>query len=346
MPTGHSKVTIYDVAARAGVAISTVSRVLNDSPDVSDRTRARVMKAVEELRYRPDRTAKKLAQQRTLTLAIALPTFITPFHNELLKGVRMCLLDMEIDLLLCDLGWRAPFRTLQNFLRRGTVDGLLLAGVTTDERVAAELLSIRAPVVLIGSAWPGFDSFEWDDTAGVLDGVNHLVGQGHRRIGMIRSFTDSEIQVNRVAGYRSALEAAGIPFDERLVVSGDTTKHAGFSEEAGYEAMQRLLALEEEPVTAVFASSDVQALGAWAAIIDAGRRVPDHVAIVGYDDIKSSQFIGLSSVDQSIQQIGHTATERLLARLSGELPDPPTARRITPKLRVRRSSVHRINQES
>lgn len=341
MSTEHSKVTIYDVAAHAGVAISTVSRVLNDSPDVSEKTRTRVMQAVEDLRYRPDRTAKKLAQQRTQTLAVALPTFITPFHNELLKGVRMRLQDMEIDLLLCDLGWRAPFRTLQNFLQRGTVDGLLLAGVHMNDNVATELKSVRAPVVLIGSSWEGFDSFEWDDTAGVLDAVNHLIGQGHRRIGMIRSFTDSDIQLQRIAGYKSALESAGIAFDERLVVSGDTTKHAGFSEEAGYEAMQRLLALDN-PVTAVFASSDVQALGAWAATFDSGRKIPDDVAIVGYDDIKSSQFIGLSSVDQSIQQIGHTATERLLDRLSGELREPSEARRITPRLRVRRSSIFTI----
>lgn len=251
----------------------------------------------------------------------------------------MRLQDLEIDLLLCDLGWRSPFRTLQNFLRRGTVDGLLLAGVHMDSAVAAELMSVRAPVVLIGSSWDGFDSFEWDDTVGVVDAVNHLIRQGHRRIGMIRSFTESEIQMSRVAGYRSALEAAGIPFDEALVVSGDTTKHAGFSEEAGYEAMQRLFK-QDDPVTAVFASSDVQALGAWAATIDSGRKVPDDVAIVGYDDIKSSQFIGLSSVDQSIQTIGHSATERLLDRLSGTITEGPAARRITPKLRVRRSSTH------
>jgi len=300
------------------------------------------MRAVDELRYLPDRTAKKLAQQRTQTLAIALPTYITPFHNELLKGVRTRLQDLEIDLLLCDLGWRAPFQTLRSFLQRGTVDGLLIAGVPMDEQVAEELESVHAPVILIGASWPTLDSFEWDDLAGARDAVNHLLNQGHRRIGMIRAFTESEIQLQRIRGYREALENAGIPFDPGLVVSGETTKHAGFSEEAGYEAMQYLLSLDET-VTAVFSSSDVHALGAWAAIRDSGRRVPEDVAVVGYDDIKTSRFIGLTSVDQSIQQIGHAATERLLARITDELPDPPATKRITPTLRVRRSSVHRVS---
>lgn len=338
MPNERAKITIYDVAARANVAISTVSRVLNNSNDVSERTRARVLKAVEELRYRPDRTARKLAQQRTNTVAIALPTFTTPFHNELLKGIRSCLQDLEVDLLLCDLGWRAPLKSLQNFLKRGAVDGLLVAGLQMNEAVADELATLHAPVVLIGSNWPSFDCFVWDDGVGAREAVEHLLRQGHRRIGMIRAFTESDIQNERVGGYKSALAAAGVGFDPALVVSGDTTKHAGFSEEAGYEAMQRLLRLEERP-TAVFASSDVQAIGAWKAADDAGLRVPADLAVVGYDDIKTSQYLGLSSVDQSIQQIGRSATERLLSRLSDGAEAPPINEHIIPRLRVRRSST-------
>ncbi len=344
MSNERAKITIYEVAARANVAISTVSRVLNNSSDVSEKTRARVLRAVEELQYRPDRTARKLAQQRLSTLAVALPTYTTPFHNELLKGIRACLQEREldVDLLLCDLGWRTPVRSLLGFLQRGAVDGLLIAGMQMDETVARELASLRAPVVLIGSQWPSFDSYVWDDVAGSREAVQHLLGRGHRRIGMIRAFTQSEIQNERVLGYRLALEQAGVPFDAALVVHGDTIKHAGFSEEAGYEAMGRLLAIEPR-ITAVFASSDVQAIGAWKAAYDAGLRVPDDVAFVGYDDIKTSHYLGLSSVDQSIQQIGRSATERLLSSLG--MPDGiPVHEQIVPKLRIRRSSDHSLPQ--
>jgi LacI family transcriptional regulator, galactose operon repressor len=345
MPPERTKVTIYDVAAKARVAISTVSRVLNNSADVSDMTRARVVRAIDELKYRPDRTAKKLAQQRSQTIAVALPTYSTPFHNELLKGVRAALTDREVDLLLCDLGWRAPVKTLLGFLRRGTVDGLLLAGVQMDDRLGGELSSLQAPVVIVGSTWDGFDSFDWDDVAGGRVAVEHLAAQGHDRIGMIRSFSDSSIQSDRIQGYKDALEEVGLTFDPSLIQAGSTEKHEGFSEEAGHEAMQSLLALARPP-TAVFASSDVQAIGAWSAIVEAGLKVPSDIAVVGYDDLKTSQYLGLSSVDQAIQSIGRKATLSLMTQLEGDTDETPTSRTHIPRLHVRRSSRFARTNES
>jgi LacI family transcriptional regulator len=337
MPKEKTRTTIYDVADLAGVAISTVSRVLNDSEDVAETTRERVMKAIEELQFRPDRTAKTLAQGQTRSLAIAVPTFTTPFHNELLKGVRLCLRDYDFDLLLCDLGWADVHKTLLTFLKRGTVDGLLLAGLPENEVVAQELRALRAPVVQIGYRWSGLDSFYWDNIAGARAAVHHLVQQGHRRIGMINTFSPSMLQENRLQGYREAIEAAGIAFEPELIQTGQTAKHAGFSEEAGFEAMQQLLAITP-PVTAVFASSDVQAIGAWKAIRDVGKGVPDDIALVGYDDVKTSQFIGLSSVDQGMQEVGRRATEMLISRVLGLNTDDVSSLMITPRLKVRESS--------
>ena len=337
MPTDRTKATIYDVAERAGVAISTVSRVLNDSNDVSDQTRERVLKAIEELQFRPDRTAKTLAKKHTRSLAIAIPTFTTPFHNELLKGVRMCLRQYDVDLLLCDLGSTAPQKTLMNFLKRGTVDGLLLAGLPVDEKIAQELKALHAPVVLIGYHWPEFDSYYWDDAAGARAAVSHLIKRGHRRIGMITTNSHSVLQDQRVQGYREALEAAGLPFEPELISTGETQKHAGFSEEAGYEAMQRLLALEHPP-RAVFASIDVQAIGAMKAVRDAGKSVPTDVAIVGYDDIKTSHYIGLTSIDQGMHEVGEEATEMLIQRMQGNTTAPIVDKKIMPKLVIRDSS--------
>jgi LacI family transcriptional regulator len=337
------KVTIYDVADRAGVAISTVSRVLNNSPEVSPETRQRVREAIEALQFRPDRTAKMLAHRQTDWLAVAVPSSTSQFYNELLKGVKDCLREHDIDLLLCNLGSAAPRETLWRFLTRGAVDALLLASLPVDDRLVRELTMLHAPVVLVGAQSEHFHCFYWDDEAGAFAATKHLVDNGHRRIGMITAnvweskLVDNQVSGSRVRGYRKALEEAGIEFDADLVQTGRTLKHAGFSEEAGYEAMQKLLAIDDQ-ISAVFASSDVQALGAWNALRDAGRKVPEDASIVGYDDIKISRYIGLSSVDQRMQQIGYRSTEILLAGLAGAGEASPISECIVPELKIRNSS--------
>lgn len=333
----QEKTTIYDVAEHAGVAISTVSRVLNNSQDVSDATREKVMKAIRKLRFRPNRTAKSLAQRTTRTIAVAVPTFTTPFHNELLKGIRDRLDDADLDLLLCDLDWEAPKATLQNFLERGAMDGLMVAGLPISQETADNLLTIGAPVVLIGNQWSPLDSFYWDEEPGVRLAMNHLIENGHRRIGMITTPHDNRLRNERVHGYRQALEKADIEYTDDLVVHGKTRKHDGFSEESGYEAMNTLLELDE-PITAVFASSDVQAIGAWQAIREADLEVPDDFSLVGYDDIKVSRFIGLTSVAQNMHYVGERSTDVLLNRLDNTGPEEAVSELIEPELKVRKSS--------
>jgi len=333
----QDKTTIYDVAEHAGVAISTVSRVLNNSDDVSDQTREKVMEAIRDLQFRPNRTAKSLAQRATRTIAVAVPTFTTPFHNELLKGVRDRLDTADLDLLLCDLDWEAPKATLLNFLERGAMDGLIVAGLPINENTADDLLTLGAPVVLIGNEWPPLDSFYWDEEPGVMLAVNHLIERGHDRIGMITTPHDNRLRNDRINGYRQALEESGLEFDKSLVAHGETRKHDGFSEESGYEAMQELLQLDE-PVTGVFASSDVQAIGAWQAIREAGLEVPDDYSLVGYDDIKVSRFIGLTSVAQNMHYVGERATDVLLDRLNNSGTEDPVSELVEPELKVRKSS--------
>jgi LacI family transcriptional regulator len=338
----QEKTTIYDVAEHAGVAISTVSRVLNNSQDVSDATRERVMGAIRELQFRPNRTAKSLAQRATRTITVAVPTFTTPFHNELLKGVRDRLDDADIDLLLCDLDWEAPRKTLFNFLERGAMDGLIVAGLPIDEETGEDLASLGAPVVLIGGHWPPLDSFYWEEEPGVRQAMNHLLENGHTRIGMITTPHSNRLRDARVNGYQQALQEAGIEFDDNLVAHGETRKHDGFSEESGYEAMQELLELQD-PVTAVFASSDVQAIGAWQAIREAGMEVPDDYSLVGYDDIKVSRFIGLTSVAQNMHYVGRKATDVLMSRINNSGSDKPVSELVKQELQIRKSSQKKRN---
>lgn len=310
------KRTIYDVASEAGVAISTVSRVLNGSSEVSDATRERVLAAIEKLQFRPQRTARTLAQQETHSLAVAMPSFTSLFYVELLKGIKDELRDRDIDLLLCNLGSTSPYDTLLRFLNRGAVDALLLASLPIDEKLERELGKLHAPVMIVGYETDAFDSLYWDDVEGARLAVEHLAKQGHSRIGFIAAQPWSYVADRRLEGYRQGLEGAGIDFDPSLVVTGKTSKHAGFSEEAGYEAMQDLLE-RDNAITAVCASSDVQAYGAWAALRDAARVVPDDVALVGYDNLKLSRFLGLTTIDQRMYQVGRSAAQSLLNRIEG-----------------------------
>jgi LacI family transcriptional regulator len=340
MPPSKNNTTIRDVADHAGVSPATVSRVVNDTGQTADETRDRVLKSVRELRYRPNRTAKSLSEGLTRTIAVAVPTFTTPFHNELLKGVRSRLKDVDADLLLCDLEWATPEASLVNFLERGAMDGLLAAGLSMEDRIVQEIRQLGGPTVLIGNRWPEVDSFHWDETTGARMATEHLIDRGHTRIGMLTAPRESPIRNARIEGYREALSAASLPSGDEWIATGYTEKHAGFSEESGYEAMQSLLETAPD-VTAVFASSDVQAIGAWHALRQEGRRVPEDVALVGYDDIKVSRFIGLSSVAQNMNDIGAQATDLLLHRLRGTGPSDVFSQLVTPELRVRDSSAGR-----
>ncbi len=336
-----SKVTIYDVASKAGVAISTVSRVLNDSSEVSDATRKKVLLAIDDLKFKPDRTAKSLAGQSSDWLAVAVPSSTSPFYNEILKGIKDSLRAHDSDMLLCNLGSSNPRETLMKFLDRGAVDALLLISLSVDDELVSELKSLQAPIVLIGSESNEFDCIYWDEIQGAKDATKHLIDSGRDRIAMITANKGAEksytsVSALRESGYKEALRDAGIRIDEQLIASGDSAKHAGYSEESGAEAMRVLLDRNTE-IDAVFCSSDVQAIGAWSVLTEKNISVPDQIAIVGYDDLKVSKFLGLSSVDQDLLNTGFRATEFILkkrSRIDGDVIHEV----IPPQLRIRRSS--------
>lgn len=336
-------VTIYDVADHAGVAISTVSRVLNGSPDVSDITRKKVEQAISDLRYHPNRTARSLAQQDVRSLAVALPSFTAPFQNELLKGIRAYLREIEHDLLICDLGSHDQEGSLRKFLNRGAVRGLLLCGLPISDTLAEELAGGPSPCVLVGEQHPALDCWAWDDVSGAERAVRHLIKQGHEHIAMIRSGEDSPSQLQRITGYKSALKEAGLSVSDKWIVAGRPQYHGGFSEEDGQDAMETILAAFPD-CTAVFCSSDVQAIGAMAALRSVGKRIPEDMALVGYDDIKTSRFLGLSSVDQQMQAIGRAAAECLYLKVSGSAPTKVQQTMIQPELAIRRSSVNTVSR--
>jgi len=351
-PLTPDRVTIDDVADRAGVSRATVSRVTNSTGLVSEETRKQVLTVARELGYRPDRTARALGQNGSAqTIAVALPTFTTPFHNELLKGVRDRLGADGPDLLLCDLQWEAPRDSLEAFLSRGVVDGLLVAGLSPPRRacpqgdIPAELEILGAPAVVLGAPCDGLDAFSWKEAAGAQVATEHLLSRGHRRIGLITTHHEDPVRTERTRGYRETLQAAGIRPRPAWVASGKTDKHDGYSEESGREAARALLdrASAGTPggdpgLDAVFACSDVQAIGAWQVFRERGLAVPGDIALVGYDDVKVSRHIGLTSVSQKMRAVGREATSLLRQRLRGDGPPTPCSETIMPELVERESA--------
>ncbi len=340
MSLSSARTTIYDVADAAGVAISTVSRVLNDSNEVSDATRQRVREAIDTLQFQPQRMARSLASKETPGLAVAMPSFTSLFFVEILKGIKDVLRESgDTDLMLCNLGSVEPEASLERFLRRGAVGGLLLTALPPSEEATKSLQRMQAPVVLLGARDSAFDSIWWDDTQGAKLAVDHLLELGHRRIGLISAHPWSQAAEPRLEGYQQALDAAGVAFDPSLVVRGSTLKHAGYSEEAGAEGMAKLLALDKRP-TAVFAASDVQAFGAWSYARDNGVRVPREVSIVGYDNLKLSRFLNLTTINQKMQETGRHAAERLVARMASSASGEILDEQIQVELIARRSTTY------
>lgn len=333
------KITIYDVAKKAGVAISTVSRVLNGSPYVSDETKEKVASAIAELEFHPQVNARKLASREPQLVAVAVPTFTTPFFNEVLKGVKDQIKNLDIDFIIYDTGSTEPETNFKKFLDRGTPDALIVFSIEIDEEIHARLKKMHIPIIIVGNEHPSYNYFCWDNYKGGFLAGEHLIQQGFTDIGMIRAHSRSTISDSRERGFRDALIKHGIAMKEENVVSGITQKHAGFSEEAGFEAIGILQERKALP-QAIFCSNDAQAIGAMYSLKLSGLRVPEDVALIGYDNIKQAKYLDLTSVDQLMYDVGAKAVQRLAHLIKN--PDAPLLQEvILPVLAIRKSSEKR-----
>ncbi|WP_020403057.1 LacI family DNA-binding transcriptional regulator [Gracilimonas tropica] len=306
----NKKVTIYEVAKQAEVAISTVSRVLNGSENVSEKTKEKVQKAIKELNFRPQVSARKLASKEPQMLAIAVPSFTTPYFNEVLKGVKDEIKKMDLDIIMYNTGSKDPEEGVQNFFDRGTADAVILLSINVSDRVHELMQATQTPAVLVNSSHPSYNYFMLNDYQGGYLAGEHLVKQGFENLGMITTIVESQSSKERMRGFKDALKNYKMKIDEELFMSGDTTKHGGFTEEAGFEAIYKYEKLGRFP-DAIFCSNDTQAVGAIYALSKLGMRVPNDIAIMGYDNIKLSKYLDLTTVDQKMYTIGVQATKRL-----------------------------------
>ncbi len=314
--------TLEEVAARAGVGRGTVSRVINGSPRVSDATRAAVEAAVAELGYVPNTAARALAANRTDAIALVVPEpetrfFTEPYFSDMLRGVGSALSDTEMQLLLIFAGSDRERQRLAQYLAAHRVDGVLLVSVHADDPLPDMLSQLEIPAVISGprSAGEALTSVDSDNYGGARQAVEHLIDRGRRTIAHITGRLDVYGAQRRIDGYRDALREAGHEVDDLLIEPGD------FSEGGGRRAMAALL--ERRPgLDAVFAASDVTAVGARQTLREAGRRIPDDVALVGSDDSAIARHLDppLTSVRHPIEEMGRAMTDLLLAEIADRRP--------------------------
>jgi len=336
MKSKNKKITIYQVANRAGVAISTVSRVINNSPNVSPKTKERVNQAINDLNFRPQVSARKLASREPQMLAIAVPSFTTPYYTEVLKGVKDEIQEMDLDIVIYNTGSKNPTEGIENFFDRGTADAVITISIEITENVHRQLQSSEIPIILIGSSHPEYNYFQLNNRKGGFLAGEHLIKQGYQRLGMIKPVLKTNPSTEREIGFREALKEFKMPVEEKLFVTGQSEKHAGFTEEAGFEAIYEYDKLGDFP-DAIFCSNDTQAIGAYHALSKLGMRIPEDIGIMGYDNIKFTKYLDLTTIDQKMYSVGVMGTKRL-AEIINEGAGEKVQKIIDPVLLARNST--------
>jgi LacI family transcriptional regulator len=312
-------VTIYDIAERAGVSIATVSRAFSGHSRVAAPTRKRVLAAASELGYEPNASARSLARQTTQVIGVVVPMLTSYFFMEVIRGIQDRLSEAGYDLLVY--ASRTPGHVDGQFeraLQPGRADGVLLCSTPLTPERTARLRASGHPVVLVDSRHPDFDSVSVDNVEGGYAAARHLLSEGRRRFALLLPHPDSVPGSERCQGFKRALCEADIALDPSLVVVSEETAYHGYTREGGYDAMRKVLAREgRTPLPdAVFATSDVQALGALRALREAGLRCPEDIALVGFDDIRTSAYVGLTTLSQPMVEMGRTGAEKLLQRIA------------------------------
>lgn len=309
--------TLEGIARLAGVSRSTVSRVINDHPSVKPEVREHVWRIIRQTGYQPHAAARSLVTKRTQVIGLIIPRAVTnlftdPFFPLLIRGIaetcnaRGCHLMLSLFTAQTN-----PDDLYRQVVRSGYLDGVVVSSTNLDDPLVPRLLQDDVHFICVGSHPDQRVSYvDVDNANGARMAVEHLLRQGRRRIATVCGPRRTTAGRDRLAGYRQALEARGLAYDEALVAEGD------FSEDGGRVAMQMLLASAPD---AVFAASDMMAIGAMKALKEAGRSIPDDVAVAGFDDLPVASIVepALTTVRQPIDRLGSLAAEVLLDLIDG-----------------------------
>lgn len=335
MDAPRRKPTLKNIADAAGVHPSTVSRALSSSEHdsrIPAETVERIRKAARELDYEPNPWAQSLRTRRSMMLGLVIPRLTDYVLAHVFESAQRRALEHGYQTITLSTGAAPASGRAQNLIERHT-DGLILADVLLDDSRLDELAAARMPFVLLNRTSGSHPSVSGDDELGGYLATRHLLEQGHRRIAHLSGPSTVSTGLKRAAGYRRALEEAGIAADPALVAEGE------FDVPSALAAAQRLLGLADRP-TALFAVNDISALAAMSVARDSGLRVPEDLALVGYNDSEVSPLlpIPLTSVRVPLLDMGILAVDALIDRMGGAMP--PT-RLLEPVLVPRQSSLAR-----
>jgi LacI family transcriptional regulator len=313
---------LEDIAKKAGVSRSTVSRVVNNQLNVSDKVRQRVLKVIEETGFSPNAAARTLVSQRSNTIGLILPhsvsTFFTdPFYPHLIKGISLACNHYDFTLALFVAGTREyQEKILPRLSSRGFLDGIIIqSGHDADQSIILELASTNIPLLVAGR--PLYEDkvcyIDIDNVSASEKAVRHLISLNHKHIATITGPLTSTVGHDRLTGYKIALEKSGLKYNPSLIIESD------FTESGGYNAMKKLFPAQPD---AVFAASDMMAIGAIRAIKEAQLNVPDDVAVVGFDDlpIPAVNEFQLTTIRQPVVQFGFKAVETLIELIESDYP--------------------------
>ena len=315
--------SLEDIARLSGVSRSTVSRVINNQPYVSERSRERVSRVIREHNYQPNLAARALASQRSKVIGVLIPhdvaeLFTDPFFPTLLGSITTASNALGYGVTLWLATAHGDHHSLYlNAFNESLVDGIVIASATFDSAFLEWLAGFKKPVVFVGAAphsMPNVSFVDVDNRTGATIATRHLLDRGCCRIGMIEGRSGQVANIHRREGYLHALESAGISADPAWIIP-----NGNYTESGGYRCMKQLLT---QDVDGVFAANDMMALGALRAIREAGLRVPQDIAVIGFDGVPFSAVSNppLSTISQPIGMLGEEATRTLIYLLENDVP--------------------------
>jgi len=313
MPPRKRAVNIQQVAKAAGVSVSTVSRVLNAKVDVAKDTQDRVQAVIDELGYTSNLAARSMRSHKKNLIGLVVPDIGFPYAIEIMKGINQAIAETSYDLLVYTTGdfhkngTSSHEQHYVSLLNNSITDGVIIvASSVVDFITDAPIVAVDPHVIN-----PNYPSVQGTNYQGALDATNYLLSLGHRRIGFICGRPDIGIAIHRLNGYQDALKNAGIVPDNAMIVPGD------FSTPTGQKGALQLLSMIDPP-TAIFAANDQSAIGVFQAAEKLGLRIPDDLSVVGFDNISEAKYLGLTTIDQFLADMGYVAIQMLIRLINKE----------------------------
>lgn len=333
--------TINDIAKKAGVSLTTVSRVLNNSKHVKVETKERVLSVIKELNYTPSAIARSLSKSKTNTIGVVIPEINNPFYGEVIQGISHIADKHNLNIILCNTeeSIEKEVKALK-LLKEQRIRGIIIAPTSVEDEFNSEYLKtvdqIGIPVVLVDGhvKYSNFSGVFVNNIKGAYEGVDALIKAGHKKIAIITGRMNSDAAQNRLIGYKKAMAMSNIEIDDKYICFGD------YSQDLAYKLTKELLNMEERP-TAIFVCSNKMTVGCVKALYEEGLKIPEDMAIIGFDrvDILNSLGMNISFIDGPTLELGTTAMEILIENLNNEQDGETKNITLTPKLVLKGSEM-------